>query len=287
MTTALIAGTTNTTRYMKTIEELKQLKGLVATICTSGLVDDLYAASHEEMRSYNDRNGWHAVEYRKIGAALVEAGRDEAVSHALGNGYDWLLHIDADAAPFRADAVSYLLHLAYNAIPDADAIGGYCILKGSHLPTIDTGTGTWEEHYPGEGVLPVIRTGAHFLFTKTSLYRRFGPPWFRTRLVKRPIDAFAEVDNFMRCHHDGKNVFTGAEWDRAIAAAKTGSTGGQSVVGEDSGLCDAAVFSGARLFVDTDLVIGHVSKHILGPDDLRKRIERDDTVRRLACGVMS
>ncbi|NIV29482.1 MAG: hypothetical protein GWN58_08215, partial [Anaerolineae bacterium] len=117
-----------------------------------------------------------------------EHGRDEACNHALQNNYDWILQIDADAAPIPPGSLERILNVAYVQQPDADVVGAYCQLKHPpFLPTIDTGTGTWEQIFPGEGVLEVMRTGGHFLLTKVPSLRRFGPPWFRTRLGMRPI----------------------------------------------------------------------------------------------------
>ena len=156
------------------------------------------------------------------------------------------------------------------------------------LHTIDTGTGRWEEHYPGEGVLPVIRTGGHFLLTKTSAYRRFGPPWHRTRLAARPIDALAEVDNFARQHLSGENPFRALPaWDTLTQRAKEASGAGPSSVGEDSGFCDALLAAGGKIYVDTDLWVGHVAKHVITPDMLKRELDLRRSRTRAACGVLA
>lgn len=268
--------------------DLRSLKGLIGTCVGMAGIEPDYASCHEEMRVYHVKQGFEKIEYLRFPTVLVEAGRDEVAMHALRNGYDWVLQIDADAAPFPPDACIRLLQRAFVEYPDADVMGAYCQLKGSFMPTIDTGTGRWEEHYPGEGVLPVIRTGGHFLLTKVNAYRRFGPPWHRTRLSLRPIDALAEVDNFARTHLSGANPFRQLpEWEQLTDAAKAASGAGPTSVGEDSGFCDALLAAGGKIYVDTDLWVGHVAKHVITPDMLKRSLdERRDRVR-AACGVLA
>lgn len=273
------------------LEYLQGLSGLIATICTTGSVLSEYTAAFGNLRSFNDRNGFHKVEYLQIDAKLVEAGRDSAVIHALKEGYDWILQIDADAAPFREDALHVLLNDAYLLHPDADVMGAYCQIKGDMpLPTIDTGTGTWEVHFPDEGILPVMRTGAHFFLTKCDAFRKMGdPPYFRTRKPWLPLQAMAEVDNYARTQLDGQNPF---ERDRAwitlrqSAAVDSASHDPTMWVGEDSGFCDRLKAAGGQIYVDTGLVAGHVHKKIIVPDDLREALDKADQRRRLAYGVM-
>lgn len=269
--------------------DLRALRGLVATCIGMNGCDESYASAHEEMRFHNVKNGFDNIEYRRFSTVLVEAGRDECAMHALRCGYDYVLQIDGDAAPFRPDSLVHLLHQAFVAYPDSDAIGAYCQLKAEpYLPTIDTGSGRWEEHYPGEGVLPVIRTGGHFLLTKTRAYQRFGPPWHRTRLAMRPIDALAEVDNFARTQLDGLNPFRALpEWEQLTERAKAASGAGPSSVGEDSGFCDALLAAGGKIYVDTDLFVGHVAKHVITPDLLRRSLDERRAMTRAACGVLS
>lgn len=268
---------------------LRDLRGLVATVVISGFVDEHYAVCHEEMRAWNIENGFASVEYRKFDAKLVEQGRDSAVAHALSEGYDYLLQIDADAAPFSPNSLAHVLTTAYITIPAADVVGAYCQLRGEpYLPTIDTGTGTWEPHWPGEGILPVIRTGGHFLLTKTPLLERMGAPWFRTRLTQRPIDALAEIDNYARVKLHGKNPFADTpEWKELMRHARLESQGEISGVGEDSGFCDRALANGARLYVDTGIVVGHVSKRTLLPEQLTEALQLRERTLDLLCGVLT
>src|SRR3990167_598731 len=150
-----------------TNDDLKALRGIVASVCTTGLVESEFLTHLGEMRSWCDRNGFHNVEWRIFDAKLVEAGRDEVCTHALSEKYDWMLQIDADATEFNPDLLLQLLNTAYNLAPDSDAVGAYCQLKGGmFLPTIDTGSGTWEPHFPQSGIMPVIRTGGHCLMVK-------------------------------------------------------------------------------------------------------------------------
>jgi hypothetical protein len=101
-----------------------------------------------------------------------------------------------------------------------------------------------------------------------------------------PITALAEVDNFMRVAHDGNNPLTkDPSWEDAIKRAKGNPGTALGQVGEDSGLCDAALFAGARMYVDTDLVVGHVTKKVLMPDTLKENMERARKITRFASGV--
>lgn len=274
---------------MQSLDDLRGLRGLVATCVLSGSVEEEYAAAHEEMRCFNNDSGFRNVEYKRFHCVLVENGRDEVAMHALQQGYDFVLQIDADAAPFAPDSLLRLLQRAYVDCPEADAVGAYCQLKQApYLPTIDTGTGTWEERYPGEGLLPVIRTGGHFLLTKTSAFRRFGPPWHRTRLGWRPIDALAEVDNFARMKLHGANPFAKSpEWQTLVDEAKKVSGAGPSSVGEDSGFCDALLAAGGRIYVDTDLVVGHIYRGSVTPQMLKDKMEERRRMLRVACGVVA
>lgn len=261
------------------LAQLRQLPGLIASVNLTGTVMPQYAAALSDMRSYNDRNGFHKVEYKDFYAVLVESGRDSAVTHMLKEGYAWLLQIDADAAPFQPDALTRMLYCAFVAMPHIDALGGYCQVKQwPHWPTIDTGTGTWEEHYPGEGVIPVIRTGCHFILTKRSVFKGTGPPWFRTRLAITPARAMMEVDNYARRTLGGTNPFEyDPEWDTMWHAAYTEQGMGESHVGEDSSFFDKAAAAGHKIYVDTDLIVGHVTSKSIMPTDfieamqLRKR----------------
>lgn len=267
---------------------LQALPGVVATVITTGAEDPHFGQALSDMRSFNDRNGWHRVEYIKIHCPFVETGRDEVVEHALKQRYAWLLMIDADAAPFAPESLARILHTAFVAAPHADVVGAYCQLKNPpFLPTIDTGSGTWEAHYPGEGILPVIRTGGHFLLVKPSICTRFGPPWFRTRRTLRPIDALAEVDNYARVKEAGENRLTQTEtWRNLLDQAKAEGGGAVSTVGEDSGFSDAVKAAGGTIVVDTRIYVGHVGKRVVAPEMLNDEMKRREARLRAAVGVL-
>lgn len=268
--------------------DLRTLRGLVATCVGVGGVDADFAAAREEMRVFNVEHGFRAIEYRTEPCVLVEAGRDAVALHALQQGYDWCLQIDADAAPFPPDACLRLLQRAYVDAPDADAVGAYCQLKQApHLPTIDTGTGTWEVHYPGEGLLPVIRTGGHFLLVKTAAYRRLGEaPWHRTRVAPTLLRTLSELDNAARQRFSNRNPFAAlGEWDVLLEAARQEPQGAVSAVGEDSGFCDRLTAAGGRLYVDTDLVAGHVTKSFITPQMLKGHMDARARQVAAACGA--
>lgn len=273
------------------IVQLQATKGLVATVCTTGFVMPEYAANFMELRSYNETHGFRGIEYQTFNALFVEAGRDAAVEHAIKEGYDWILQIDADAAPFHPDSLIKLLTTAFVTHPKYDAVGAYSQLKGDlPIPTIDTGTGTWEEHYPNTGILPVIRTGAHFLLVKVASLEVMGKPWFRSRRMLPPLDAFREVDNFARCELDGKNPFIEQqEWTGLVASAAEAARqteGMDQSVGEDSGFCDRLKSMGGNIAVDTAVVAGHMDRRYIVPDQLREALNERELPPRQLCGVM-
>lgn len=71
-----------------------------------------------------------------------------------------------------------------------------------------------------------------------------------------------------------------------ITKAQAGALSAESHVGEDSAFCDALGAAGGKIYVDADLVIGHVAKDIIGPQHLRRVVEERETLLRLACGVL-
>ncbi len=264
---------------MTPLELVQSKRGVVACVVTSGTIKHQFSAAFSSMRDWNTRNGFLGVEYRFFDAKLVESGRDAVCRHALSEGYDWLLMIDADASNFPAESLARVLEDAYVTQPNAHVIGAYAQLKQPpHLPTIDTGTGKWEIHYPGQGLIPVIRTGGHFIFVKTDILRAMGAPWFRTRVPYTPVKAMKEMDNFARVTLDGRNpLMDHPEWFTLMEAAKKASAGVAPLeqnVGEDSGFCDNVRACGGQIFVDTNLVTGHVADKIIGPNDLREEMRK-------------
>ncbi len=166
-------------------------------------------------------------------------------------------------------------------------MGGYAQVKQEpFFPTIDTGSGTWEEHYPGEGVIPVIRTGAHFLMVKTEAFRGMEAPWFRTRASASPAAAMMEVDGYARQRNGGTNPLWNQQWIVLLEEAMlSGASRGVGPVGEDSAFCDHLRASGQSIAVDTNLVIGHVGTKIVLPKDYIECRQREFRNQRLALGI--
>lgn len=267
---------------------VNELKGYIVSLSLTGSVTPQFSSCWTEMRSFNEtRAGLTNVEYRIQHGLFVESARDDAVLHALQEKYDWILQVDADAT-FPADTLLRLLNRAYVEFPNAGVMGTYSQLKAEpHFPTIDTGSGTWEEHYPGEGVLQVIRTGCHCFLMKTSVIRKIGGgPWFRTRLAQQPIRAFREVDSFARQRLSGKNPLSDhPEWETLLQDAETSTTQRESVVGEDSAFFDRCRAHNVNVMVDTDLVTGHVSQHVIQPVMFRDKIRESRKMQRAMLGV--
>ena len=195
----------------------------VGAVCvtTYGVLQHETVACLLEMRSAVEAAGlkcpWHFVP-----GGLVDRARNQAVVQMLQAqpALGWLLFVDGDAV-FAPDAMTRLLMTAYQTHPHADVVGGYCTLRGEpYLPTIDTGTGTWESWMPGNGVLEVMRTGSAFILLKRHVFERVPGPWYGTRNPWRPIDALAEVDNFAHTKFDGRNPLAEtAEWKEAAPNA--------------------------------------------------------------------
>lgn len=167
-----------------------------------------------------------------------------------------------------------------------------CVLRGGAVPTIDTGTGTWESHYPGSGILEVIRTGAAFLLVKRHVFEKMPAPWFSTRQPNRWLDAFLEVDNLARTKMSGKNPFRdlpGRPWEALLEAASKDSQSAQGVqyeIGEDSGFCDRAKLHGFRIGVDTDISIGHLDSIVLTGETHKERMDQRAKEHRQLHGVL-
>ena len=248
-----------------------------------------------EMRSFTEKQGLHNVTWQMVPGALPEKTRNEAGRQLLRTpGADWLLQIDADMT-FAPDALIRLLTAAYAEAPHFDIIGAYCPLRGDMaLPTIDTGTGTWESVFPGEGIREVIRTGAAFLLTKRRVLEGMKEPWWRMRVPARPLDFMAEVDGFARQKFDGKNPFRdlpNGEWERLYQCALEDPSASPEVfvhaeVGEDSSLCDRARFHGFRIAVHTDVATGHVDHVVRNWTDHKKAIAEMQRNQSYAVGLL-
>jgi hypothetical protein len=265
-------------------------------ITTYGSIRGETAANVWEMRSHSERQGLNNVRWYTMPGTLVEKARNEACRGALADpNCGWLMFMDGDmqAAP---DSLLRMLQTAYGDLPHADVVGGYCNLRGDlALPTIDSGTGTWESWFPASGVVEVMRTGAAFLLVKRRVLEGMADPWFRLRVPKRPIDAMAEVDNFSRIKFDGQNPFRGqpdATWERLEQCAVEDPSVAQDQfvpgeVGEDSGFCDRARNAGYRIFVNTDIVTGHIDTKVIDWRQHREAIEKLELQQRHVAGLLA
>jgi len=223
----------------------------------------------------------------------VDRARNQAAVQMLKNpSFQWLLFVDGDCV-FPPDAMMRLLAYAYHENPVADVVGAYNPLRGEpYLPTIDTGTGTWENHYPGSGPLEVMRTGSAFVLIKRHVYERMEGPWYGTRHPMRPIDIFAELDNYANQKFDGGNPLAKTpEWQTLYNCARTEASTYQpnppdGFCGEDSNFCDAVKAAGMRIFVHTDIICGHIDKRTITWKDHRRSMDAANERSRQACGIL-
>jgi hypothetical protein len=262
-------------------------------VTTFGSITQQTAQCLMDARSASERAGLDNVAWRMVPSTLVEKARNDACRALLASDGQWLLFIDGDAH-FAPDAVLGMLHTAYALAPTAGCVGAWMPLRGDMaLPTIDTGTGTWESHFPGSGVLDVMRTGAAFLLVKREVLASLADPWFRVRVPARPLDFMLEVDNWARIKFDGRNPLRdapGDAWAKLERCARDdpSSLPGTFVpgeVGEDSSFCDRARNAGFRIVVNTDIACGHVDARILTWQDHKKAVEDRDRAQRLLCGI--
>jgi hypothetical protein len=265
--------------------------GMVALTTYGSIVFETHHAIME-MRSLSEKQGLTNVSWQSIPGILVDRARNQAVVQLLKNPQlQWLVFVDGDCV-FPPDALIRLLAYAYHENPAADVVGAYNVLRGEpYLPTIDTGTGTWESHFPGSGPLEVMRTGSAFILIKRHVYERVTPPWYGTRHPMRPIDVFAELDNFANQKFDGQNPLAKTpEWQTLYACAKDDAStyrpeSPDAFVGEDSNFCDAVKAAGMRIFVHTDIVCGHIEHNTLTWSNHRDAMEKAAARGRQACGL--
>jgi len=263
----------------------------IVTVTTYGTLQFETVQSLLDMRSYSEKNGLTNIAWTFVPGSLVDRARNEAARQFIRDkSRGWLLFVDGDAV-FPQDALEHLLRYAYHADPACDIVGSYNPLRGApYLPTIDTGTGTWESHYPFEGPKEVIRTGSAFILAKRHVYEQMEPPWYGIRHPARAIDAFAELDNFARQKFDGENPLAKhPAWTVLLRCAKD-DPGTQCrpepsmFVGEDSNFCDRAKFLGFKIVVLTDVACGHVDRKVITAEDHKTEMRRSDRLRRLAVG---
>lgn len=271
-----------------------QVPGGLCVIPTFGSIQAETAQAWLEMRSFTEAQGLKGIGWQTVPGSLVEKARNDACRHALRSGAGWIFMLDGDMVP-RPDCLLRLLQTAYGTHPHFDVVGGWCGLRGDlALPTIDTGTGTWESHYPGSGVLEVMRTGGACLLIKRHVLERMGDPWFRMRVPARPVDFVAEIDNFCRIKFDGRNPFRGLPgepWEKLERCAQQDpASHGQwtpAEVGEDSGFCDRAKLLGFRIGVNTDVEVGHVDKRTLWGSHHRESMDKLQLQQRQVVGLLS
>jgi hypothetical protein len=268
----------------------------LCVITTFGMVRQETVQCWMEMRSHSEKAGLLNVGWTMVPGTLVEKARNDAVRTMLAafkGEAQWILFVDGDMT-FEPTSLVRILSTAYGSTPWADVVGGYCTLKGDlGLPTIDTGTGTWESIFPGRGPVEVMRTGAAFLLCKRSVFDRIPQPWFRLRVPARPLDFMAEVDNWARMKCDGQNPFRnlpGKPWERLLdlAASDPSAAPGTFVpaeVGEDSGFCDRVKAAGMRIVVDTDIEIGHLETKIVNAATHKQKMKELEAQWLQAVGV--
>lgn len=263
-------------------------------VTTYGVLRHETAMALMEMRSHSERQGLVNVRWYTLPSALVDKARNDAVRSLLADpAGQWLLFVDGDMT-FSPDALLRLLQTAYAELPHADILGAYCPLRGEMaIPTIDSGTGTWESHFPGSGVIEVMRTGAAFILIKRHVFENMSQPWYALRVPMRPIDALLEVDNFCRIKFDGDNPFRNlpsAAWEKIERCAIDDPSCSHdafvpSEVGEDSGFCDRARNAGFRIFVSTDVVTGHVDTKVIDWTQHKRSVADAEKNQRLGAGL--
>lgn len=266
-------------------------------VTTYGMLTQQTAACLMEARSFCERNGAQNIAWRMESGTLVERTRNAAVRAMLNDPAKagWLIFVDGDTT-FPHDAILALLKTAYLDLPQVGVVGGHVPLRGElALPTIDTGTGTWESWFPGSGILSVIRTGCAFLLIKREVLEALHDPWFRTRVPARPIDFMLEVDNFARIKFDGRNPLRdapGGAWERLEKCARDDPAAAPEQftpveVGEDSGFCDRVRNAGFQIVVNTDIACGHVDQRIWNAADHKRALAERDRAQRLLAGIIA
>lgn len=228
---------------------------------------------------------------------LVDKARNDSVVEFLKDKHNsWLLFIDGDMV-WAPDAVAQLLMTAYQTEPTADIVGGYCCLRGGRrLPTIDTGTGTWETHGPGKGAVDVMRTGAAALLVKRHVFERMPYPWFGIRNIpSNQVQSVLEIDNICHQIFDNRNPFAEAapaEWSTLMQKVQHDAINQNQInqqqlfgtVGEDSNFCDKAKAMGFRIVVQTNAVFTHLETSAVGPKEhFDKMVEFDKSQKAASC----
>jgi hypothetical protein len=206
----------------------------------------------------------------------------------LASEAQFLMFFDADMR-WQPQILDILLQTAFGDCQWADIVGGYCNLRGHpYLPTIDTGTGTWESIEPNIGPREAMRTGSACILIKRHVFEKMQSPWYGIRPVPSPLQVMYELDNWANQRLDGHNPLREYhEWDQLeqCAIAEGTNKGEWSTVGEDSGFCDRAKAMGFRIVVQTNAVCHHVDKKVITPDDHLKAMKEIREAESMACGV--
>jgi len=263
-------------------------------ITTYGSIRQETAQCLMELRSFNEAQGVKNVKYLMLPGVLIEKARNEAVRVMLKENLGWLMFADGDMT-WQSDALIAQLRVAFGEMPFIDVLGALCPLRGElSLPTVDSGTGTWESWHPYSGIVEVMRTGAAFLLCKRHCFERLKDPWFRMRVPARPVDFMAEVDNWSRMKLNGENPFRGLPdqpWEKLEKAAQEDPAAVAenfipTEVGEDSGFADRARNAGLRIFVNTSVQCGHVDSIVRTMADHKKAMDNLAQQERFACGLL-
>ena len=254
-----------------------------------------------DMRGFNSAQGLNNIHYQLVPGSLVDKARNDSVRMLLGNtAWQYLIFMDGDMT-FAPDVVQQLLVTAYAQTPWADAVGAYCQLRGKpYLPTIDTGTGTWEPTDARIGPIEVIRTGAACILVKRHVFEKMEYPWYGIRASGRPLDTLMELDNYARCKMDGTNPLRDtpawatlercaqqdASAQRLNPAAQTPG-GMYNVVGEDSNFADKMRGLGFRIVVQTDAVCGHLERNVITPEQHNEVMRAAELTTKQAVGILA
>lgn len=284
-------------------EQEKQVEipaGFVA-LTTWGQVTAESAQSLVDTVRYNEQQGLKNLHYSFVQGSLVDKARNEAATQMLRHpAMKYVLFLDCDMI-WAPNTIHGLLVTAFALSPWADLVGAWCPLRGKpYMPTIDPGSGTWESILPGNGPMEVIRTGSAAILVKRHVYEAMEAPWYGVRPAPRPLDVMTELDNYARCKFDGENPFRKlAEWDRLEMCARQDAQsqrgnaalqvpgGFFGSVGEDSNFCDKARALGFRVVVNTDIVVQHMEKRPITPEDHVAAMKENEKLARLAVGMVA
>lgn len=269
-------------------ETTLEIKPGLIFVTTYGVIQMETAQTLVNLARHLERRGLQNVDIQFVSGTLVDKARNEAVQRLLASKAQWLWFIDADMA-FDVSVVDLILQTAFRDCEWADIVGGYCNLRGEpYLPTIDRGTGTWETVDPGIGSIEVMRTGSACVLAKRHVYEKMREPWYGVRPVPRAIDVIYEMDNYANQHCDGTNPLRQyPEWKQLekCAVEETGSKPALSTVGEDSGFCDRAKGMGFRIVVQTNAIVSHIDKKVIGPGDFQKAMKDRREAEDAVCGI--